>query len=479
MVPACSTGEEVYSIAICLLEYLEDSVVDIPVQIFASDISEAAIGKARAGIYGEGVTAVVSPDRLRRFFVKANGAYQISKSVREMCVFSRQDVTKDPPFSRIDLISCRNLLIYLGPVLQKRVLALFHYALKVTGFLMLGHSETIDTLADQFIPVDKKHKLYSVKVTSTKGGFGLPFRGAVLSASAQGDSTGQQVHFPKKGGPAIGSDWVKEEADRILLAQYALSGIIVNEDLKIIEFRGQIGPYLGPSPGEASLHLTKMVREELNLSLRTAIDDAKKKDVAIRREGIETSHNGQFRKINLGVIPIKRPAMERHFMILFEDVAPSARSEQKETKRADVNTSRSKQGAKDRQIEHLGRELATTRQYLQSIIEELRSANEEAQSSNEELQSTNEELQTAKEELQSANEELSTMNEEMQSRNEELGHVNNDLINLLASIKYPDRHAGKQSSYSSFHPHVGKSSEPDSHRHWATDYGYRAKGQRP
>jgi len=479
MVPACSTGEEVYSIAICLLEYLEDSVVDIPVQIFASDISEAAIGKARAGIYGEGVTAVVSPDRLRRFFVKANGAYQISKSVREMCVFSRQDVTKDPPFSRIDLISCRNLLIYLGPVLQKRVLALFHYALKVTGFLMLGHSETIDTLADQFIPVDKKHKLYSVKVTSTKRGFGLPFRGAVLSASAQGDSTGQQVHFPKKGGPAIGSDWVKEEADRILLAQYALSGIIVNEDLKIIEFRGQIGPYLGPSPGEASLHLTKMVREELNLSLRTAIDDAKKKDVAIRREGIETSHNGQFRKINLGVIPIKRPAMERHFMILFEDVAPSARSEQKETKRADVNTSRSKQGAKDRQIEHLGRELATTRQYLQSIIEELRSANEEAQSSNEELQSTNEELQTAKEELQSANEELSTMNEEMQSRNEELGHVNNDLINLLASIKYPDRHAGKQSSHSSFHPHVGKSSEPDSHRHWATDYGYRAKGQRP
>src|SRR5207247_7541338 len=167
------------------------------------------------------------------------------------------------------------------------------------------------------------------------------------------------------------------------------------------------------------------------------IDGAKKKDVAIRREGIETSHNGQFRKINLGVIPIKRPAMERHFMILFEDVAPSARSEQKETKRADVNTSRSKQGAKDRQIEHLGRELATTRQYLQSIIEELRSANEEAQSSNEELQSTNEELQTAKEELQSANEELSTVNEEMQSRNEQLGQINDDLINLLSSMNMP------------------------------------------
>jgi two-component system, chemotaxis family, CheB/CheR fusion protein len=436
-VPGCSTGEEVYSIAICLLEFLEDSVVDIPVQIFATDISEEAIEKARAGIYGESVTATVSPERLRRFFVKANGAYQISNSVREICVFSRQDVTKAPPFSRIDLISCRSLLIYLGPVLQKRILALFHYALKLTGFLMLGHSETIDTLADQFSPLDKKHKLYSVKVTSTKGGIGLPFRGAVLSATAQGNATGQQVQFPKKGGPGLGSDWEQKEADRILLAQYVPSGIIVNEDLKIIEFGGQIGPYLGPSPGEPSFHLTKMVCEELILSLRTAIDDARDKDVATRREGMEITHNGQFLKVNLSVIPFKGHATERHFLILFEDFALAARTQQKKTKLAEVASSRGKLGTKDRQIEGLGRELAATRQYLQSIIDELRSANEEAQSSNEELQSTNEELQTAKEELQSVNEELSTMNEEMQGRNTELGQVNNDLVNLLASINIP------------------------------------------
>jgi two-component system CheB/CheR fusion protein len=466
-VPGCSTGEEAYSIVIALLEFLGNKSASVPVQVFATDISESAIDKARIGIYPAGIAADVSAARRRRFFVKHADGFQISKAVRDVCVFARQDLTKDPPFSKLDLISCRNLLIYFGPILQKRVIPTFHYALKPDGLLLLGDSETIGGFADLFALADSRHKLYTRKQAAHRMEFALPHHGQPEEEAKPG-----QTAAPAS---AAGFDYQKE-ADRIVLGKYTPPGVVVNEHLDILQFRGYIGAYLEPAPGAASLNILKMAREGLLLDLRGAINDAKRRNGPARRPGVQVKSNGGFHEVNVEVIPLHPAPSSRAgcFLVLFEEAAPAdlrgvgaepeaapvppgtkARSA-KSAKLplvlprgvAPISASRrvalTPRGEHDKLLTQLRQELTATTEYLQSVIaehertnEELQSANEEILSSNEERQSTNEEMETAREELQSTNEELTTVNDELHTRNTELGQVNGDLVNLLNSVQIP------------------------------------------
>jgi two-component system CheB/CheR fusion protein len=435
-VPGCATGEEAYSVAICLLEFLGDAAAGTEIQIFATDISDAALEKARAGIYPENIAAEVSSDRLRRFFVKTPRGYQIAKSIRDILVFARQDLTKDPPFSRMDLISCRNLLIYMGSVLQKRIIPIFHYALKPTGFLLLGGSETIGAFGDHFALVDKKNKIYSKKPTVIQP-----------PASFARSAFGFGRPLPRRGPPDLGDSFdVQKEAERVLLDRFAPAGVIVNSDLQILHFRGHTGSYLEPAAGQASLNLSKMAREGLLVDLRDSLQKAAKGGLPVRKEKVSIRSDSGLREIDIEVVPLRGPSeAERYFLVLFENGAAAVRpaAEPAESGETKSGGGRARNAAAT-EIRQLKQELGHAKSTLESVIaqqdtttEELKSANEEILSSNEELQSTNEELETAKEELQSSNEELTTVNEELQNRNLELSVANNDLLNLLASMNIP------------------------------------------
>ncbi|HWR28322.1 MAG TPA: chemotaxis protein CheB [Negativicutes bacterium] len=433
-VPGCSTGEEAYSLAIALREYLEDNTVDRRIQIFATDINETVIDKARAGIYPKTIVADISPSRLSRFFVEVDQGYQVSKTIRDICVFARQDIGQDPPISRVDLVSCRNVMIYFGPALHKRIFPLFHYALNPKGFLILGASESIGVFADLFDLVDKKHRIYTKKSVATP--FAADFASAAERASAV-PSRSQDAPDDSGGGSWLD---VQKEADRIVLGKYAPPGVIINSKLDIIQFRGRTGVYLEPASGMPSVNLLKMARDGLFAGLRAAVHQAKKENVPVRKEGLHVPQNGHSLLVNVEVVPINGSFQQgEYFLVLFRDVAAQPLPDGGAPAREDWP-----QGAAADEILSLKQEVAATKEYLQSVIdqheavnEDLRYANEEVQSSNEELQSMNEELETAKEELQSTNEELMTLNEELGTRNMELNHVNNDMINLLRSINLP------------------------------------------
>ena len=431
-VAGCSTGEEVYSIAITVLEYLRDQPRPVPIQIFATDVSDTALEKARAGIYSESAMAGISRERMRQFFVRADGGYQITKSVREMCIFARQDLSKDPPYSRLDLLTCRNVLIYMEPVLQKKVMTIFHYALKPTGFLVLGKSESISGFSELFTPVGRKRKIYSKKPSNTRPGFDL--------AAAHSKQAPRET--PERPDTPARFD-VQKEADRIVMNHYAPAGLVASDDLQILHFRGNVAPYLAPSPGQASLSLLRMVRPEFAVELRTAIHRAGKQDAPVRKEGILIKRNGHLNEVSLEVVPLKGPAGERFFLVLFQETRVPD-SDAPGTPASKAKSSR------PGELARLQRELQTTKGHLQSIIEEheatneeLKSANEEVLSSNEELQSTNEELETAQEELQSTNEELVTINEQLQNRNQELSQLSDDWTNLLSGLNIPVVMLGK------------------------------------
>jgi two-component system CheB/CheR fusion protein len=418
--PGCSSGEETYSLAISLLEFLGDNITGTSIQLFGTDLSEVGVEKARAGIYPENIQADVTPERLRRFFVKTENGYQIGKTIRDMCVFARQNIFMDPPFSQLDLISCRNLLIYLEPVLQRNIFPIFHYALKPNGFLMLGASEGISTFGHLFATVEKKHKLYAKKKTAARPHLEFPVGSFARKDTNRGIGKGASA-VSERGQTAME---VQKEADGVVLSEYAPAGVVINDDLEVLQFRGKTGAYLEPAPGSASLALLKMARPGLLFDLRTSIDKAKKENVPVTREGVQITSEDQVRNITLKVIPLKSSHLrERNFLVLFEE-----RAGRKPVKTEGVAAGKSEQEGEIPQVTLLKKELAATKEYLQSLVEteqaaneELQSANEEILSSNEELQSTNEELETAKEELQSTNEELNTVNEELRSRNLELG----------------------------------------------------------
>ncbi|BAY60076.1 signal transduction histidine hinase [Calothrix brevissima NIES-22] len=453
-VAGCSTGQEAYSIAICLLEFLGNQVINTTIQIFATDINDAVIEIARIGIYTPSQVAEVSPERLQRLFVQVEGGYQISKPVRELCVFARQNLIADPPFSHLDLITCRNVLIYLGSAVQKKVLPLFHYGLKPTGFLMLGTSETVGEFSDLFTLLDRKSKIYSRKMAPARLGIDLIANNYSLKVSTPQLAVDDHIWNDME---------MQRTADQIVLNQYAPVGVIINNDLEILQFRGQTSPYLQPPAGRPSFNLLKMAKEELRLELRTAIHQAKQRQVPVCKEGIQILENGQVRLVKVDVVPFKaRGGEERYYLVIFADISTSTINITPESDR-NLKSRRGKQAAAEQEINALNQELATTKEYLQSIIEEqqatnqnLRAANEEILSSNEELQSTNEELETAKEEIQATNEELNTINDELQRRNLESTQVTNDLQNLLSNINIPILMLGGDLRIRRFTPAAGK-----------------------
>ncbi len=454
-VPGCSTGEETYSHAIALVEYLSEIRSDIPVQIFGTDLSETAIQSARLGIYKENIQADVSPTRLRRFFTKTAEGYQISKSIRDLCVFAVQNVFNDPPFSRMEIVSCRNVLIYLSPSLQRRVVPIFHYALNPTGFLMVGNEEgLLGTATELFDLVDRKHKIYQKKAAAL-----VPVSFGFSIEHYEASTKTQKASGPAKEAEALrGPLDVQREADRLLLAKYVPAAVVVNEHLEILQSRGHTGRYLELAPGKASLNLLKMARPGLLFELQKAIDTARKTHTPARKENIQVLSNGGEKAVNLEVIPFRIPSSNEResFLIVFEEAPQSLPP-------VEVKLTSAQQRIKDDQTVQIKQELAATKEYLQSIIEaqeatneELQSANEEIQSGNEELQSTNEELQTSKEELESANEELNTVNEEMQHRNQQLSQANNDMTNLLNSVNIPTVMLGPDLSVRRFTPQAEK-----------------------
>jgi two-component system CheB/CheR fusion protein len=431
-VSGCATGEEAYSLAIALLELLHKQRPSIRIQIFATDVSETAIEHARAGLYPATIEADVPSGILRRYFNKVDGNYRVSKTVRDLCVFARQDLTKDPPFSRLDLILCRNVLIYMEVVLQQRLISVFHYALNQQGFLVLGQAETVGAQVGLFSLADKKFRIYRKK----------PATRAPMAIHVDYTPPGIQKKRVAQDLPPS-EKALQTEVSRIIFDRYAPPGVVVDDDLLIVQFRGQTGAYLEPAPGEASLNLLKMSREGLLHGLRTALHSARKGKGPVRKAGLRVKSARGWKPVDLDIIPLTSSG-RAHYLVLFQE--PNKRRGDHEdvpdSARAKPLSPRARRRECQSQLDLLERELAASREYLQSIIQELEAANEELQSaneeilsSNEELQSTNEELDTAKEELQSTNEELNTLNEELHGRNEELSRVNSDLVNLLASVQ--------------------------------------------
>jgi two-component system, chemotaxis family, CheB/CheR fusion protein len=444
----CSTGQEAYSLAMSFVEAGDTATNIRQLQVFATDLHEPLLSSARYGLYSRTVTQDLSPERLRRFFVEEAGGYRVTKALREQVVFARQNVISDPPFSRIDLISCRNLLIYFEPGLQKRVFPTFHYALRPGGFLYLGGSESIGAFTELFEPIEKKHRIYVRKTGLTPGLHLRPRREAPSdSERTDGTSTAMRSHHMEAADPprAVERDATRE-ADRLTLQQFAPPGVLINADLQIVQFRGATGAYLAPAAGKATFDVLKMARPGLLSPLRAAIMKARRDDVAVRTEDVRVDDDAGGTLVHVEVIPL-RNLTERCFLVVFENPA----SAKGRTSPLPMRVRRASRGAAARRLAELEAELAEARDYLQSIQEqheaareELQASNEEVQSANEELQSVNEELQTSKEELESANEELTTLNEELGNRNAELTSLNSDMLNVQTSAQLSivllDRH---------------------------------------
>jgi two-component system CheB/CheR fusion protein len=409
-VPACSTGEEAYSLAMIFLEVLGDLAANTSLQIFATDLSEQAINKARQGFYKRNDVVNIPPKRLQRFFTKIDGGYRIVKQVRDLCIFAPHNIFKDPPFSRIDLVSCCNLMIYLDSMLQKKVLATFHYAMNPEGYLILGKSETIGNSAQLFGQLEKKFKVFvKKKDASAKAVFEIGYH---LPAYEKIDKL-----MPKKPVSKVTDTAgdLEKTVDAILLSKYTPASVVVNHELEILQFRGSTGLFLEPSPGKASLNLLKMARQGLAFELRNAIHKAIKSGEPVYKDGLEVEVNKSVIRVGIEVVPLKTDIDERLFLVVFNKQEAAEKMVRKESL------------SKDQMVRQLEDELRAVKEDMRSIIEEqeasreeLQSANEEIVSSNEELQSINEELETSKEELESTNEELMTINAELQLRNEQL-----------------------------------------------------------
>ena len=429
-IPGCSTGEEAYSFAMALQEYFEEnSMTNIQVQIFGTDVNEKNIEKARQGNYPKTIETDVPEKQLKHFFKSINENYQISKNIRDMCVFAKQDITADPPFSNMDIISCRNMLIYFDTYLHSKVVPTLHYALKLGGFLVLGQSESIGKFTNLFEPL-KKTSIYAKKKAQPSITFGLQ-----VSPHYQ-----QKMKETKTGEKKDALAILKDEVDHLLVTDYVPAALLVNSNSDVLLFRGNIAPFVLPESGLASFNIAKIIRKELKSEIQTMIYRAKKENKPIKENALRLEFAGEQKTINIQVIPLHVEQFEEAFFLILLDDVSSAAALLRQTLEL-ASTPKGQENAKDRQIMELREELESSNLTLQKVIEtqevtneELMTTMEEAQSSNEELQSTNEELETAKEELQSSNEELKTLNDEVKNRNETLAHLNDDLINLNRNI---------------------------------------------
>jgi two-component system CheB/CheR fusion protein len=432
-VPGCATGEEAYSLAICLKELLDDMELTTPIQLFATDISDSGLDRARSGMYPDLIAQDVSPERLRRFFVRVDRGFQIGKAIRESCVFARQDVIDDPPFAHTDLISCRNLLIYLDSALQRKVLPVFHYSLNPTGLLLLGNAESIAAASDLFSVIDKQHRIYGRKPGPARLTLNLP---------PDGD---REKADPVKVRTTLTGIELQKKADLLIQNKYTPAAVVVDSDLRILHFRGHTGFYLEPAHGEATLSLLGMTRAGLATPLRKALKTAAERKNPVRETGITVENHGERREINLEVTPIAGASPgEGYYLVVFEEVpvkvggtGPAAKTLKEAKLPQEATAPKGQVRELQQQLGEIRESLRVTKEEHEAHSEELRAANEEVRSANEELQSTNEELSTTKEELQSANEELTTLNEELQNRNQESNTLNSDLLNLLSAVDIP------------------------------------------
>ena len=416
-VPGCSTGEEVYSLAISLFEFLEANNLEVPAQFFGTDLVAGHIISARAALYPDKIVKHVSSGRLERFFDKTSSGYRVIKHIREMCVFATQDITQDPPFPNIDLLSCRNLLIYFDTTFQDTVIPLFHFALKPTGFLLLGTSETLGRFTQIFSQVDKRHNIFAKRVLAHKQPYRFPVSSPVFNQRVR-----SQLEPADRVKQAEAGDLTRK-IEQLLLARYAPPGVLIDSNLQIRQFHGRTSRYLDPTTGEASLKLSRMAGHSLMPDLYVAIEEAKRERRTVRKRNIPFAAAREQSAIDISVIPVEHDGdSETYFLLLFEEEKAPKTVAGGETEGV---------GPRDAELQDLRRDLMATKEYLQTIIEEkdevnqeLWTANEEVQSTNEELQSVNEELEAAKEELESSNEELIALNEELHLKNTELTEAN-------------------------------------------------------
>ncbi len=432
-VPACSTGEEAYSIAILLREYMSEQKQPVKVQIFATDINSRAVEQARAGIYPAAIAADITPDRLNNYFIPEKNAeyYYIHKDIREMLVFAEQNVSSDPPFSNLDLISCRNLLIYMSGVLQQKVLNLFYYSLNQNGYLFLGTSETTGNLVDLYAQVDRKYKIYqskrNVAINHSKL---ISFSQSAFQKPVQ--NTGNPNNKKRTG--------IRQAIEHYLLQRYTPACVVINKYGQIVYIHGHTGKFLELAPGEAKLSIINMARDGIKVELANAIRKAAMLKEAVECRGLRIREKGKTTVVNMIVSPIlesepdsfsglleDNPAVFRDMLyVIFQEGYFFEDDMIKHDYRQGV------QSMRDQHIAAMERELKNKEQYVKTVIEELEASHEEVQASNEEFQSANEELETSKEDLQSLNEELTTVNSELQKKIDELSWANNDMSNMLA-----------------------------------------------
>ncbi len=443
-VPGCATGEEAYSIAMLLREQMDRAQMPPKVQIFATDIDAAAVGVARAGRYPANLTTEISPERLRRFFIPEGESYRVAKSLREMCVFSAHSVIRDPPFSRLDLISCRNLLIYLKASLQEQVFPLFHYALRPAGYLFLGFSESISRYAEMFVPIDKKSRIFQRRDLAAQH----PPPRLQFSPAARREFAVSEIG----GKPPQRPDLLRKTANTII-EHFAPTFVIVDEFGAALYFSTGTGKYLQAAAGPPTRDIVAMARPGLRADLRAALHQAKESGRKATRERVTVQINGGVQMISVVVEPITE-GRETAFGVVFLDHGPLEIRDE---------TGGERHAGEDGTIQQIERELQETKDRLQSTIEELeaaneefRSANEEMMSVNEELQSSNEELETSKEELESVNEELQTVNGELSYKIDELDRANSDLSNLFQSTQIATIFLDGHLAIRSFTPAVTK-----------------------
>ncbi len=431
-IPGCSTGEEAYSIAMLIKEKQNLLKKNHQIQVFATDIDSKAIDVARKGVYSVGIAADISPERLAYFFTAENkeNSYRIHKNIRDMMVFSEQNAIKDPPFSKLDLISCRNLMIYLDVNIQKKLISLFHYALKPGGYLFLGNSETVGELNNLFDSIDRKAKFYQSKVDLS----GLKKNNLNRLLLSDKETKQEQISIAAKRLPDT-KNMLRHLTEKTLLQQTNLSSALITEHGEILYLHGRTGRYLELPSGEFDRNILKMARTGLKHTLTTALHKAVRTNETIQYQGLQVKTDGEFVMVNMSIRRVETDSEEFSdkplYLVILEEVQQTLQKQASKNSESVIED--------DIHLEGLKEELRAKEEYLQSANEELEKSNEslgiinqEMQSINEELQSTNEELETSKEELQSVNEELTTVNSELQTKLIDLSQVNNDMNNLLA-----------------------------------------------
>ncbi|MEO6761583.1 MAG: chemotaxis protein CheB [Candidatus Saccharimonadales bacterium] len=433
-VAGCANGEEAYSLAIIIQEFLGKRSLSIPVQVFATDLSGAAIAEARRGQYTAETVSKVSQQRLKQFFIHQGENYQIVQSIRDMCVFAPHNLVADPPFSGLDIVSCCNVLIYLQPALQLRLLRTFHYALKPAGYLILGTSETVGSSRTLFSPVDKKHKIYHRKDGVTPLQLERPYPAQPGNSS----DTIKPLNEVTNGETEVG-----RAVDRLLLSRYVPASVVVDLDLEIIQFRGVTSPYLQPASGRASLNLLKMASPSLSHALRRAVNNVQKNHMPYKKDGLVIKDGDTVREVAIEVMPL--PAISQgHLLVIFTDTATASAVQAAAVSTTGHSSKALVTSVKDQRISTLEQEAEAAQVEVKRLAEEqeayneeLQSSNEEIRSSNEELQTLNEELETSGEELQSTNEELQTLNRELRTINEQINAARNYIDAITQTVRDP------------------------------------------